>query len=336
MSARDAMHRLRVIDSHTEGEPTRVVVAGGPDLGTGPLAERARTFAARFDHLRSAVCNEPRGFDALVGALLVPPEKHEAVTGVVFFNNVGLLGMCGHGTLGVAETLRHMGRIRAGRHLIETPVGDVHVTIERDGRIAVENVESYRWRQGVAVDVPGRGRVVGDVAWGGNWFFLVGEHGEALTADRIAELSAFASDVRAALGRAGVTGADGAPVDHIELFGPPTRRDAHARNFVLCPGLEYDRSPCGTGTSAKLACLAADAKLGEGEPWGQESILGTLFVGSYRRSARGVLPTVSGRAWVTAEAELLLQASDPFRHGIRRGAPAATGAGADPEGAAPR
>jgi 4-hydroxyproline epimerase len=311
------MQRIRVIDSHTEGEPTRTVIAGAPDLGPGTPAERARMLRERHGDFRAAVCNEPRGFDAMVGAVLLPPTRPEALAGVVFFNNVGVLGMCGHGTIGLAESLRHLGRVSAGRHLVETPVGDVYVTLEPDGRVSVENVESYRLLRHVAVDVPGRGRVVGDVAWGGNWFFLVSEHGEALSPARIPELTDFAWDVRTALAAAGVTGEGGAVVDHIELFGPPTRADARSKNFVLCPGREYDRSPCGTGTSAKLACLAADLKLGEGEVWGQESILGTLFTGWYGRGARGILPTISGRAWVTAEAELLLHDDDPFRHGIR-------------------
>jgi len=320
------MQRLRVIDSHTEGEPTRVVIGGLPDLGGGTVADRARVFRERHDGLRAAVCNEPRGFDAMVGALLLPPSKPSSLAGVVFFNNVGLLQMCGHGTIGLAETLRHLGRVSAGRHCVETPVGDVFVTLEDDGRVSVENVESYRAEKGVALDVPGRGRVVGDVAWGGNWFFLVSEHGEALSPARIPALTDFAWDVRQALERRGVTGAGGGVIDHIELFGPPTRRDANSKNFVLCPGREYDRSPCGTGTSAKLACLAADGKLAEGARWGQESILGTLFTGSYRRTERGVLPTVSGRAWVTAESELILRDDDPFRHGIRLGELAAAAA----------
>lgn len=311
------MQRIRVIDSHTEGEPTRVVLAGAPDLGPGTPAERACVLRELHDGFRAAVCNEPRGFDALVGALLLPPTRPEALAGVIFFNNVGLLGMCGHGTIGLAETLRHLGRIGVGRYLVETPVGDVHVTLEADGRVSVENVESYRLHRQVALDVPGRGRVVGDVAWGGNWFFLVAEHGQTLSPARIVGLTEYAWDVRTALADAGISGEGGAVVDHIELFGPPTRGDARSKSFVLCPGREYDRSPCGTGTSAKLACLAADGKLAEGDVWGQESILGTLFTASYRRGPRGVLPTISGRAWVTAESELLLHDDDPFRHGIR-------------------
>jgi proline racemase len=309
---------VHVVDSHTEGEPTRVVIEGAPDLGPGTAAERLQVFRTRFDGFRSAVCNEPRGFDALVGALLLPPAHPEAVAQVIFFNNVGTLYMCVHGTIGVAETLRHLGRIGRGRHRIETPVGDVFVELGDDGAVAVENVESFRHAGGVSVQTSRHGRVVGDVAWGGNWFFLTAEHGQELSTTRLDALTDCAWDVRHSLEGAGIRGAEGGIIDHVELFGPPTRADADSRNFVLCPGREYDRSPCGTGTSAKLACLAADGHLAEGEHWRQESILGTVFTGTIRRTPRGVIPTIAGRAWVTAESRLLFQSDDPFREGIRK------------------
>ena len=309
------MREIRVIDSHTEGEPTRVIVDGAPELGTGTTEERVRVFRERFDGVRSAVVNEPRGFDALVGAVLLQPKSQHAVAQVIFFNNVGYLGMCVHGTIGVTKTLQHMGRIEPGRHVIETPVGDVTAELRADGMIAVENVESYRYAP-ATVETEGHGRVTGDIAWGGNWFFLIENHGQELVPKRLQALTEYASDVRRSLSRHAVRGASGGEIDHIELFGPPRRVDADSRNFVLCPGLAYDRSPCGTGTSAKMACLAADGKLGEGDLWRQESILGTRFVGSYRRSTRGIIPTVAGRAWITAEGTLRFDDHDPFCEGI--------------------
>ncbi len=310
--------RIQVIDSHTAGEPTRVVVAGGPDLGAGSVAERARVFRERFDRVRSAVVNEPRGSDVLVGALLCEPSDPAAACGVIFFNNVGVLGMCGHGTVGLVATLAHLGRIGPGDHQIETPVGDVTATLHPDGRVSVRNVPSYRHAKGVSVSVDGYGRVTGDVAWGGNWFFLVGDHREALELARVERLTDLTRRIRRALEANGITGADGGVIDHIELFGPPADPANHARNFVLCPGGAYDRSPCGTGTSAKLASLAADGKLRPGEVWRQEGILGTVFEGRYEPAADGkVVPTITGRAWVTAEATLLLRDDDPFRDGIR-------------------
>ena len=311
------MQRIQVIDSHTAGEPTRVVVAGGSDLGRGSLAERRQRFRDQFDSFRSAVVNEPRGSDVMVGALLEEPTDPTCAAAAIFFNNVGYLGMCGHGTIGVAVTLAHLGRISSGRHRLETPVGIVEFEIEGH-RVSVENVPSYRLAAGVGVDVPGLGIVRGDIAWGGNWFFLIGDHGLDLSLANVERLTDYTWRVRQALIAQGITGAEGAEIDHIELFAPSTSSDADSRNFVLCPGKAYDRSPCGTGTSAKLSCLAADQKLREGQVWRQESIIGSVFEGSFRQGPSGtILPCITGSAYVCAEAALLLDPLDPFQMGIR-------------------
>jgi proline racemase len=303
---------IRIVDSHTGGEPTRLVLEGGPDLGAGPLAERAKRFAAEFDHFRSAIVNEPRGSDVMVGALLVEPHESGCEVGVIFFNNVGVLGMCGHGTIGLVVSLASLGRVRPGVVRIDTPVGVVAATLQADGSVSVENVASYRQAAGVAVEVPGIGVVRGDVAWGGNWFFLVEEHGQALELGRVAALVDYSSRVRAAVNAQGFPA-----VDHVELFAPSPTPGVDSRNFVLCPGGAYDRSPCGTGTSAKLACLAAAGKLAPGAEWVQESIVGSVFRGRYRRDGEKILPTVTGTAHVCGEGVLLLDPRDPFRWGIR-------------------
>jgi 4-hydroxyproline epimerase len=307
------MQRIDIIDSHTGGEPTRVVIAGGPNLGSGAMAERLERFRAEHDEFRSAVVNEPRGSDVIVGAILCAPVDPRAAAGVIFFNNVGYLGMCGHGTIGLVATLAHMGRIAPGKHLVETPVGTVATTLHESGEVTVENVPSYRTARQAQVEVEGYGTVGGDIAWGGNWFYLVEHHGQHLTLENVEHLTEYTWRIRQALTREGIT-----QVDHIELFGPPARADADSRNFVLCPGKAYDRSPCGTGTSAKLACLAADGKLGEGEIWRQESIVGSVFEGSYRWAGDRIVPSIKGSAYVNAEATLLLDPLDPFCMGIRR------------------
>ena len=314
---------IHVIDSHTAGEPTRVVVSGGPNLGRGSPAELLRRFAAEHDDFRSAVVNEPRGSDVVVGALLLPAADTSCAAGVIFFNNVGYLGMCGHGTIGVVKTLAHLGRIEPGLHRLETPVGVVRAELLADGRVTVENVASYRHRKGVGVEVAGWGRVTGDVAWGGNWFFLTEAAPAPLTLENREELTRFAMAVKRALQAGGVTAGEGKEIDHIELFSASPTPGVGSRNFVLCPGNAYDRSPCGTGTSAKLACLAADRKLAPGEIWRQEGILGTVFEGSYRLPDGGgaeeissVIPSISGSAWITAESRLLIEDGDPFRGGI--------------------
>jgi proline racemase len=309
------MHTIDVIDSHTGGEPTRVVIAGFPDLGDGPLMEQRERFRREFDRWRSAIACEPRGSSTVVGALLLPPQTTDACAGVIFFNNVGYLGMCGHGTIGVVRTLQHLGRIGPGRHRLETPVGVVGAQLHEDGRVSIDNVESYRYASGVQIQVAGYGGVSGDVAWGGNWFFITKDTPLPLEIRHQRELTTFTEAVRRALEASGITGADHGEIDHIEINADSPTTGIDGRNFVLCPGLAYDRSPCGTGTSAKLACLAADGKLAPGELWRQESILGSVFEGRYTPGPHGVLPQITGTAYVVARSTLLFDEADAFTWG---------------------
>ena len=314
MAATSPPNSIQVIDSHTGGEPTRVVVAGGPALGSGPLAEQLETLRSQHDSFRQAVILEPRGSEVLVGALLCEPHEPDCAAGVIFFNNVGYLGMCGHGLIGVVATLAHLGRIHPGIHRIDTPVGVVEAILDPSGEVSLTNVPSRRTVRELAIEVPGIGVVRGDVAWGGNWFFLVTSHKPLLDLANLEALTHFARQIRQTL-----NAGPHPEIDHIELFGPG-QCGGHSRNFVLCPGLAYDRSPCGTGTSAKLACLAADGLLAEGAEWLQESIVGSVFRGSFRwlDVARGeISPVISGRAFVTGETTLLFDPADPFATGIR-------------------
>jgi 4-hydroxyproline epimerase len=309
--------KVRIIDSHTGGEPTRLVVSGGPDLGTGPLVQRLERFRSEHDDFRSATVNEPRGSDVMVGALLCEPEDRACAAGVIFFNNVGYLGMCGHGTIGLLATLAYMKRIRPGEHRIETPVGTVHTVLHESGEVTVNNVASYRTASNVEVSVPQYGKVRGDVAWGGNWFFLVRDHDMELTLANIDQLTAFTWAIRQALNENGIAGDNGKEIDHVELFTSSQKPGVDSKNFVLCPGKAYDRSPCGTGTSAKLACLYADGKLREGQTWRQESIVGSIFEGSITVRAGKIYPSIKGLAFVNSEAELILDPRDPLCMGIR-------------------
>ena len=313
----DEARRVKVIDSHTGGEPTRLVVSGGPDLGTGPLSQRLEFFRSQHDSFRSAVVNEPRGSDVIVGALLCEPVDPACAAGVIFFNNVGYLGMCGHGTIGLVATLAHLKRIEPGEHRIETPVGTVGAILHESGEVTVNNVASYRSAADVEVEVPTYGKVRGDVAWGGNWFYLVRDHHLELTLNNVEVLTSFSWAIRQALRANGITGAGDGEIDHIELFGPAQTAKADSRNFVLCPGKAYDRSPCGTGTSAKLACLYADGKIREGQTWRQESLIGSVFEGTVKVRDGKVYPSIKGSAFVTAEAELVIDPRDPLCMGIR-------------------
>lgn len=312
------MQQVSIVDSHTAGEPTRVVLDGGPDLGHGTVADRLAVFRERFDMFRSAVVNEPRGSDVLVGALLCTPSDPTCAAGVIFFNNVSFLGMCGHGTIGLITTLRHLGRIAPGMHRVETPAGIVTAYLRDDGSVTVHNVPSYRHARAVQVTVPGLGAVTGDVAWGGNWFFITDHFLYPIDPAHVDELTQVAWRIRLALDAAGITGAGGAPIDHIELGGPGAA-GANGRNFVLCPGRAYDRSPCGTGTSARIACLAEDDMLAPGETWVQESVLGTRFTAGYTRDGDAVLPQITGSAYVTLVGSLMLDPGDPLVWGLGRG-----------------
>lgn len=310
------MERIRVIDSHTAGEPTRVVIEGGPPLAARDAAGMRSELRDHHDHWRSAIVNEPRGSDVLVGALLAPSSLAGCVNAVVFFNNVGYLGMCGHGLIGIVHTLAWLGKIGSGEHAFETPVGVVRAILHDDGSVSVRNVSSRRLAKDVRVEVPGLGAITGDVAYGGNTFFLVPAGDEFLHVGNAAGLTGRAISMMAAVRAAGFP-----EVDHVEICGAPGA-GGDGRNFVLCPGGAYDRSPCGTGTSAKLACLAADGDLAEGETWIQESILGTSFKGEFTwddRAAGSIHPVITGRAHIMADAHLILDPGDPLRHGIRAG-----------------
>jgi len=320
----DAPAAIRVVDSHTEGEPTRVVIEGWPQPRGATMAERLEDVRARQDHLRTAVLAEPRGYDAIVGALLTPPVNAGSAAGLIFFNNGTYLGMCGHGLIGVVRTLEFLGRLAPGGVRFDTPVGTVSAELATDGTVTIENVPAYVHARDVTIDVPGYGAVIGDVAWGGNWFFIT--HAEQVPVEMAAvgELTRFTVAIQDALRARGITGANGGDIDHIEISAPPQRADADCRNYVLCSGGEYDRSPCGTGTSAKMATLQARGELDFGELWRQEGLVGGLFTGWLTRGDGGTLiPHIRGTAYVTGEATLRFDADDPFRFGIGTPSPEA-------------
>lgn len=311
------INQVEIVDSHTGGEPTRVVLSGGPDLGNGPLTERKRLFQEQHDDFRKSVMREPRGNDVIVGALLCEPHDPDCDFGVVFFNNVGYIGMCGHGTIGLVTTLNALGRVSPGTIKIDTVVGKVEAVLHEDNSVSVTNVPSYRYRSNVEVEVPRYGLVMGDIAWGGNWFFLCKDCPFPVTVDNLSALEKFTRAIRLQLDEQEIRGENGGIIDHIEVFGAPQDKSAHSKNFVLCPGGEFDRSPCGTGTSAKIACLYADNQLAAGDVFVQESIIGSLFEASFQEIGEGkISPTIRGRAHIHAVTTLTMEPGDPFRLGI--------------------
>ena len=307
--------KIEVIDSHTAGEPTRLVINGFPELGDLNMASRLEILRTQYDQWRCTTILEPRGNDILVGALLCRPQNPKAAAGVIFFNNEGYLGMCGHGTIGLITSLHFLGQISYGKHLIETPVGDVTAQLHQDGSVSIQNVYSYRYRKAVQINIPDVGVIVGDIAWGGNWFFLVENSPIDIHYRDAKALTELCLKIKQVLASQGIYGKDNQEIDHIELFG--SHPNANSQSFVLCPGGAYDRSPCGTGTSAKLACLAADKKLAAGEIWHQASVIGSQFQASYQPSdENGIIPTIRGTAYISGQNSLLIDEQDPFRFGI--------------------
>jgi len=321
------MKRIPFLDSHTGGEPTRLIETPPFDLGTGSVADKLSRLKKDHDDFRTTVLNEPRGSDVLVGALLVAPADPTCQFGVIFFNNVGYLGMCGHGTIGLIASLAYLGKVQPGVIRVETPVGVVEATLhppppageglgvraEYLNKVSVKNIPAYRHLTHIPVTVDGI-TIHGDVAWGGNWFFLTHDHGMDVSMQNLEALTDFAWRVREGLTANGITGANGAEIDHIELFA--STPEADSKSFVLCPGKAYDRSPCGTGTSAKLACLFSDGKLKAGQIWKQQSVVGSVFEGSVQLDGGKIIPTITGEAWVMAEGVILVDERDPFGRGI--------------------
>lgn len=313
---------MRVIDSHTEGEPTRVLLEGGPDLGSGSLAERALLLANEHQGFYRSVVLEPYGQEAMVGALLTEPTNPDCVAGVIFFDASAVIGMCGHGTIGLTATLAHIGKIGMGTHKIETPVGIVEVTLSDRNTVTVKNIDSYRFKKAITIKVEGIGPVTGDIAYGGNWFFIIDDSPIAVIPTHIRALTEAGIAIREALSAAGYKGENASAIEHIVFYGPALTAKGHTRNFVLCPDNAYDRSPCGTGCSAKLACLASDKSLAPGELIYQESIIGSVYSLSYQPSQFSseqkstIVPLITGQAFITREAKLIGNPSDPLRNGI--------------------
>lgn len=309
---------MHVIDSHTGGEPTRVILDGAPNLGGGSLAEQAERLASEYQDFYQSILFEPRGQPAMVGALLVPPTDPECVTGVIYFDADAVLGMCGHGTIGLAVTLAKLGRIDKGQHKIETPVGVIEVELIDKHTVRVTNVESRRVLESVRVDVPSYGSVIGDVAYGGNWFFIVEPSPLPLNTQNIRQLTDLGIAIREATNAQNVGGEQGQLIDHVVFQDQSPKPGVHSRNFVLCPDDNYDRSPCGTGSSARLACLAAQNRLLPGEEITQESVIGSPYRLSYQPGKQGgIVPSIIGQAYIMAESRLLFDAEDPYRLGIQ-------------------
>ena len=320
MSGNGLPSQLRVIDSHTIGEPTRVVIdesfSDGLDLGAGTVRERRDRFRERYDHVRRALVGDPRGAVAMVGVILVPPADPTCRFGAFYVNRVGYLDMCGHATIGLAVTLGSLGRIEPGSFRLKTPAGMVGVTWHGGGEASFAGVPPRRIHKGLRISCDDGSDGSGDVATSGLWFSICRDHGLPVEPAAIPALTARAWSIRRALEARGITGDGGETIDHVMLLGPPAEAGHDGRAFVLCPDGAFDRSPCGTGTSALVGCLFEDGMLEEGRTWRQESVLGGVYEASVRREGSMLIPTVRGRAWIAAETTLYFAADDPYRTGL--------------------
>jgi 4-hydroxyproline epimerase len=301
---------VKILDSHAGGAPTRLMLSGGPELGAGPLAERAKVFQEKHDRFRRATVGEPRGSDAVMGALLVEPHDKGCQAGLIFFSNAGYPSLSAHGIIGSVVSLAHLGRIKPGPVKLDTPAGPVSAVLGAGGEVSFENVPAYRREKDLPLYLPGVGDVNVDLAYGGAWFCLIEQHDQRLALDNLPQLTDYCARIRQAVSDSGFP-----EIDHVALFGPGTQAGANSRDFVLGPGKTYERSPSGAATSARLACLAADGKLAAGAEWVQEGILGSVLRAKYRKQGDKIIPTITGHGYIMGEGTLLLDPADPFAWG---------------------
>lgn len=327
---------IQAVDSHTAAEPTRVITGGLPMIRGATMADKRDELKRLHDPIRRSLVLEPRGHDAIILAYLLPPTHDDADLGVVFANDAGYLGMCGHGAIGLATTAVAMGLVAAVEPVTEitldTPVGLIKCRVAVEGgrpkSVTITNVPSFLYRQRVVVDVHGFGKVAADIAYGGNWFAFVEADQLGLMVEKahLPVLMQAAIAIREALVRDGVRGVhpdsgEEEVIDHVKLFVPLDGEHHGARALTLCPGTAYDRSPCGTGTSAKLAVLHAKGELKTGEQFDSESVLGTRFAARVVAETTvgefpAIVPEITGSAWITSFATFVIDPDDPCRHGI--------------------
>ncbi|HEY7434904.1 MAG TPA: proline racemase family protein [Methylomirabilota bacterium] len=332
---RPAARTLSVIDYHTEGEPMRFIVDGVPRVPGASLMEQSEYLATHGRDLLGMALYEPRGHAAMCGAILTDPLTPGADVGVLFIEPLGPVHMCGHGAIALGAMLVETGRVAApggaATVTLDTPAGLVSCRVAAEpGRataVTIRNVPAFSVGLDLHVEVAGLGRLAFDLAYGGHFYALVeaaacGLALETKEASRIVEVGErirLAIEAQVPLVHPAMPGARG--LLYVQFYGPPRRADAHLRNAVVVAPAGLDRSPCGTGTSARLANLHARGRLGVGELFGHESIIGTLFTGRIAAltavaGTPAVVPEITGRAWMTARATLSLDPSDPFPGGF--------------------
>jgi 4-hydroxyproline epimerase len=330
-----AQHTFFCIDGHTCGNPVRVVAGGGPALQGSTMLERRAHFLAEFDWIRTGLMFEPRGHDIMSGSILYPPTREDCDVAILFIETSGCLPMCGHGTIGTVSTMIEHGLVTPktpGTLRLDTPAGLVIANYRQEGayveEVRLTNVPAYLHAEGLTAEVPGLGEVVVDVAYGGNFYAIVDP--QAAIAD-MAEVSAgdllrYSPVLRRALNEKYEFRHPEKPeingLSHILWTGKPTRDGATARNAVFYGDKAIDRSPCGTGTSARMAQWAAQGRLKTGDEFVHESIIGSLFKGRVEAattvgSKQAIVPSIAGWARVTGLNTIFINDRDPFAHGFQ-------------------
>lgn len=325
---------LTTVDTHTAGEPTRVLVAGLPFL-RGSMAERRRQLQEEYDSIRTVLMHEPRGHAGMFGAMLMAPANPEADLGVVFMDTGGYLAMCGHGSIGAIAAALATGALERREPetivVLDTPAGLVRARVETEGggvgRIAVENVPAFLWRSDAEITLGSR-RLHVDIAFGGNFFALVPAHRLGLTVEPccLRDLVQQGMEIRAAIEEqlevVHPLEPDIDSVDLVEIYDEEPEEGIDCRNVVVFGDGQVDRSPCGTGTSAKMAALYAAGRLALGEPFVNQSIIGTCFTGRLLREESvggfsAVVPEIAGHAYVTGLQQFVIDPDDPLKAGFQ-------------------
>jgi len=330
-----ARHVFRCIDGHTAGNPVRLVIEGGPDLAGDSMSARRQDFMTRYDWIRTGLCFEPRGHDMMSGGFLYPPTTADADVGILFIETSGCLPMCGHGTIGIVTFALEHGLIKPrtpGKVIAEVPAGVIELDYVQDGdrvrSVRIRNVPSYLAQQGIEIDVPDFGPLTVDVAYGGNFYAIIEPQGayaglDALGAARILQLSpVIRTLVREAFTPVHPLDPTICGVSHLLWADKPRGEGADGRNAVFYGDKAIDRSPCGTGTSARLAHLHATGRLGVGETFVHESYIGSRFIGRVEAETGiggrpAIIPSVEGSAIATGLNEIWIDDEDVFAHGFQ-------------------
>jgi len=331
----EGMNSFKTIDTHTMGEPTRIITEGLPFIPGNNMMDKKNYLVEHFDYIRTMTMHEPRGHGDMFGAILMEPTKKEADIGVIFMDSGGYLNMCGHGSIGVSTILVDEGYVKVEEPItnitLDTPAGLVRAKVEVENKkakgVSIENVPAFLYKENIKIEISELGQVPVDISFGGSFFALVDSKylNLKISLENIDEIIKLALIIREKINNKVKVIHPNIPdinkVDLVEIYGKPTNSIADLKNVVIFGAGQFDRSPCGTGTSAKLAYLHGKNKLKKNEYFVHESITGTMFKGRILEEVKigkynGIIPEIKGRAFIIGYSHLIAQEEDPFKHGL--------------------